>query len=457
MKTTPGADRAGLPRPRLGQHLQLPGRQVLLEAGRGGCPTRSTSASANRCRRPAPPAESARRIQKLSADSAMRRMAERSRSIASSSAWPSGIRSARASSIRDDTQADPQVRRGARRRQDAWRSTAEAAARRRRHGRPLAAARAPAAPSPTSPSRSSARRPSTSTTPSPPTSCSRPSGSAASRTVLTSQLLHAQGAARPRPGRRAGLPRRLPQGDHDVRTRQDHGRRAAAAGLHPRTLDPGAGQAHSPTTSPTVIFSSGSTGEPKGVMLTHGNVAANVESMIQAVDLAGTRPAARHPAVLPHLRLHGHAVGAAARSGRRRSTTPTRWQAQEIGELCRKHARTIYPVDADVPAFVPASGASRTTSRRCGCWSAGPRSCRRSLAPGVPGASSASCRSRATAARNCRRSSVGERAGLAGRRRSRRSATSAGTVGQPRPRRGGPRRRPGDARAAAAAARRACC
>src|SRR5262249_17808416 len=35
----------------------------------------------------------------------------------------------------------------------------------------------------------------------------------------------------------------------------------------------------------TVIFSSGTTGEPKGVMLTHGNVAANAESMIQATGI----------------------------------------------------------------------------------------------------------------------------------------------------------------------------
>ena len=34
----------------------------------------------------------------------------------------------------------------------------------------------------------------------------------------------------------------------------------------------------------TIIFSSGSTGDPKGVMLTHGNVAANAESTIQAID-----------------------------------------------------------------------------------------------------------------------------------------------------------------------------
>src|SRR5262249_32600303 len=35
----------------------------------------------------------------------------------------------------------------------------------------------------------------------------------------------------------------------------------------------------------TVIFSSGSTGEPKGVMLTHGNIAGNVASMVQGSGL----------------------------------------------------------------------------------------------------------------------------------------------------------------------------
>ena len=40
----------------------------------------------------------------------------------------------------------------------------------------------------------------------------------------------------------------------------------------------------------TVIFSSGSTGEPKGVMLTHGNIAANCESVIQAIDPTAKMP-----------------------------------------------------------------------------------------------------------------------------------------------------------------------
>ena len=55
-------------------------------------------------------------------------------------------------------------------------------------------------------------------------------------------------------------------------------------------LAAGACAEHTADDLATVIFSSGSTGEPKGVMLTHGNIAANVESMIQAIDLDAERP-----------------------------------------------------------------------------------------------------------------------------------------------------------------------
>ena len=46
----------------------------------------------------------------------------------------------------------------------------------------------------------------------------------------------------------------------------------------------------------TIIFSSGSTGDPKGIMLSHCNLAANAESMIQAID---PRPSARLSAHRP--------------------------------------------------------------------------------------------------------------------------------------------------------------
>jgi acyl-[acyl-carrier-protein]-phospholipid O-acyltransferase/long-chain-fatty-acid--[acyl-carrier-protein] ligase len=55
----------------------------------------------------------------------------------------------------------------------------------------------------------------------------------------------------------------------------------------------------------TVVFSSGSTGDPKGVMLTHGNLAANIESIIQAID---PRPSDRILGILPLFHSFGLTV-----------------------------------------------------------------------------------------------------------------------------------------------------
>jgi acyl-[acyl-carrier-protein]-phospholipid O-acyltransferase/long-chain-fatty-acid--[acyl-carrier-protein] ligase len=98
---------------------------------------------------------------------------------------------------------------------------------------------------------------------------------------------------------------------------------------------------HKITDLATVIFSSGSTGDPKGVMLSHGNIAANVESMVQAIDAAMRD---RILGILPFFHSFGYTV--------------TLWtplmigasvcyhvdprQAKEIGELCKKYASTVY-------------------------------------------------------------------------------------------------------------------
>src|SRR5262249_25370151 len=54
-----------------------------------------------------------------------------------------------------------------------------------------------------------------------------------------------------------------------------------------------------------VIFPSGSTGDPKGVMLTHANIAANNESMIQAI---APRPKDRLLGILPFFHSFGYTV-----------------------------------------------------------------------------------------------------------------------------------------------------
>ena len=91
----------------------------------------------------------------------------------------------------------------------------------------------------------------------------------------------------------------------------------------------------------TIIFSSGSTGEPKGVMLSHGNVAANVESMVQA---AGLTKSDRLLGVLPFFHSFGYTVTlwAPLQIGASAVYHADPRAAREIGELCRTHKCTIF-------------------------------------------------------------------------------------------------------------------
>jgi acyl-[acyl-carrier-protein]-phospholipid O-acyltransferase/long-chain-fatty-acid--[acyl-carrier-protein] ligase len=105
----------------------------------------------------------------------------------------------------------------------------------------------------------------------------------------------------------------------------------------------------------TIIFSSGSTGDPKGVMLTHGNIAANVESVIQAID---PEPKDRLLGALPFFHSFGYTVTlwVPLQVGASAAYHPLPLQAREIGEMCRKYQCTMFVA---TPTFL------RSYLRRC--------------------------------------------------------------------------------------------
>ncbi len=90
----------------------------------------------------------------------------------------------------------------------------------------------------------------------------------------------------------------------------------------------------------TVIFSSGTTGEPKGVMLTHGNIAANAASMIQVIDPS---PPDRLLGILPFFHSFGYSVTlwVPLQTGIATVLLPNPLAAREIGEACRTQRVTI--------------------------------------------------------------------------------------------------------------------
>ncbi len=105
----------------------------------------------------------------------------------------------------------------------------------------------------------------------------------------------------------------------------------------------------------TVIFTSGSTGQPKGVMLSHGNVASNVEAVQNVVRL---QPTDVLLGILPFFHSFGYTI--------------TLWtvlsldvkgvyhfnplEARQVGKLCQQHGTTILLA---TPTFL------RSYLRRC--------------------------------------------------------------------------------------------
>lgn len=91
----------------------------------------------------------------------------------------------------------------------------------------------------------------------------------------------------------------------------------------------------------TIMFSSGSTGDPKGVVLNHANLAGNVESMVQAARLHRKD---RILGVLPFFHSFGFTVTlwTPLQLGAFSVYHADPRQAREIGELCRTKQCTIY-------------------------------------------------------------------------------------------------------------------
>ncbi|MCL2389875.1 MAG: AMP-binding protein, partial [Endomicrobia bacterium] len=90
----------------------------------------------------------------------------------------------------------------------------------------------------------------------------------------------------------------------------------------------------------TVIFSSGTTGEPKGIMLTHQNIVSNIEASSQIIGLKDNDVLA---GMLPLFHSFGYTVTvwlcAYYGIGAALHTTPT--EAQKIGELVEKFKCTL--------------------------------------------------------------------------------------------------------------------
>jgi acyl-[acyl-carrier-protein]-phospholipid O-acyltransferase/long-chain-fatty-acid--[acyl-carrier-protein] ligase len=90
----------------------------------------------------------------------------------------------------------------------------------------------------------------------------------------------------------------------------------------------------------TIVFSSGSTGEPKGIVLTHRNVGHNVESAVRTIGIERTD---RLFGVLPFFHSFGYTVCLWAPLGAVCTAVlyPDPRSAKEVGELARTHRTTL--------------------------------------------------------------------------------------------------------------------
>ena len=104
----------------------------------------------------------------------------------------------------------------------------------------------------------------------------------------------------------------------------------------------------------TIIFSSGSTGDPKGVMLTHFNLDSNIEAADQVLR---TRPADRILGIMPMFHSFGYMVfWFAAKKGLALPMHPDPSDGRGVGRLVERYRVSILPA---APTFL------RTCIRLC--------------------------------------------------------------------------------------------
>ena len=182
----------------------------------------------------------------------------------------------------------------------------------------------------------------------------------------------------------------------------------------------------------TIIFSSGSTGEPKGVPLTYRNLSSNTAAAADHFILVRDDRLLRRAAVLPQLRLHGDPVAAAADRRFGGALSRTRGRRKKSANCAKNIA---------APASLGTATFLRFYLRRCqpddfrtmriiicGAEKLPPALARKSSRR-----SSASCRWKATAARNFRRRCATNVDRCRCRRGSSRCATRSAPSGHPLP------------------------